>query len=76
MKMSYEDVKVQEAIKERDQCYDSIKRLKQVRGSYLQFIAGDTIRFLEVKIKTIDDALYKQGLGNYILKSQITDETW
>ena len=75
MKMSYDDIQVKEAIKEREQCYDSIKRLKQVKDIHLQFIAGDTIRFMEFKIKTIDEALYKQGLGNYILKSSITHQT-
>lgn len=72
-KFTYDDVQVKEAIKDREDCYDKIKRLKSVQGVYLQFIAGDTIRYLELKIKIIDEALYKAGLGNYILKSQVTE---
>ena len=70
-KLDYDDIQVKEAIKEREQCYDSIKRLKQVQGSYIQFIASDTIRFLELKIKSIDEALYKVGLGNYVLRNSL-----
>ncbi len=70
-KFTYDDIQVKEAIKDRERCYDSIKRLKSIEGVYMQFIAGDIIRFQELKIKTIDEALYKAGLGNYILKSQI-----
>jgi len=69
---TYDDVQVKDAIADRNRCYDSIKRLKEVEGVHMQFIAGDTIRFLELKIKTIDEALYKAGLGNYVLKSTIT----
>jgi len=71
-RIDYDDIQVKEAIKDRERCYDSIKRLKSVEGSYMQFIAGDIIRFQELKIKLIDEALYKKGLGNYVLKSQVT----
>lgn len=74
-KFTYDDIQVKEAIKEREQCYDSLKQLKSVEGKYMQCIAGDTIRFLELKIKSIDEALYKVGLGNYVLKNQITNTT-
>lgn len=70
-KFTYDDVQVKEAIADRERCYDSIKQLKSVEGKYMQFIAGDTIRFLEFKIKTIDESLYKVGLGNYVLKNTL-----
>lgn len=70
-KLTYDDIQVKDAIADRNRCYDSIKRLKEVEDVYMQFIAGDTIRFLELKIKTIDEALYKAGLGNYILKNTV-----
>ena len=71
-RIDYDDIQVKEAIEDRERCYDSIKRLKQIQGVYMQFIAGDIIRFQELKIKMIDEALYKKGLGNYVLKSQLT----
>ena len=52
-RIDYDDVQVKGAIEDRERCYDSIKRLKRVQGVYMQFIAGDTIRFLELKIKLI-----------------------
>ena len=73
-RIDYDDIQVKEAIEDRERCYDSIKRLKRVEGVYMQFIAGDIIRFQELKIKLIDEALYKKGLGNYVLKSQVTHQ--
>lgn len=69
-KIKFDDPQVVEALKDLKHSYERIADLKTLEDPYLQFIAGDIIRFFEFRIKNIDEALRKKGLANYMLKPQ------
>ena len=69
-KITLEDVQVKQALKDIQQSYQRIAELKTIEDPLLQFIAGETIRFHEFRIETIEYALWKKGL------SQFNAEKW
>ena len=70
-KLTYEDPQVKTALKDMQESYKCIARLKEIEDPYLQFIAGDTIRFHEFRIKNIEKALWKVGLHQFMLKKDM-----
>jgi hypothetical protein len=69
-KITLEDVQVKEALKDIQQSYQRIAELKTIEDPLLQFIAGETIRFHELRIENTEYALWKKGL------SQFNAEKW
>jgi hypothetical protein len=70
-KFTLDDIQVKEAKAEMQLHYKQIAELKTLEDPILQSIARDTIKFLEFKIKVIDQALWKAGLSQFVLKKDM-----
>jgi hypothetical protein len=71
--ISRDDPQVVEAMNDLQESYKRIAELKSLENKGLQFAAIPIIEFHEIRIKNIEQALWKKGIINFVRKEDMAN---